>query len=74
MAAKAFPPRVRPWSGSARRAVHIGDTVTTRVEVTSVDLRRGFVGLKTTGLVGGKAVVEGEAVVIVDKRPAEAGG
>ncbi len=51
-----------------KRAVMIGDAVTTRAEVTSVDLRRGFVGLKTTCSVGGKTVTEGEAVVIVDKR------
>lgn len=53
-----------------RRPIHIGDEVTTRVEIVSVDARHGHVTLKTSCSVGGNAAVTGEAVMLVAKRPA----
>jgi 3-hydroxybutyryl-CoA dehydratase len=54
---------------SFRRPVQIGATVKTKVEVTALDEARGFVTLSTTCSVDGKAVVSGEAVVMVARRP-----
>lgn len=54
---------------SFRRPVAIGATVKTRVEVTALDPARGFATLSTTCSVEGKAVVSGEAVVMVGRRP-----
>ncbi|GBF57780.1 (R)-specific enoyl-CoA hydratase [Candidatus Phycosocius bacilliformis] len=51
-----------------KRPVKIGATVTTRVEVTALDPAKGFVTLSTTCLIAGKAVLSGEAVVMVAKR------
>ena len=53
-----------------RRPVRIGDEVTTRIEVKEIDTRKGVATLSTTCLVGGKAAVDGEAVVSVPRRPA----
>lgn len=53
-----------------RRPVRIGDTVTARVRVAAIDGERGRVTLETTCLVGGKSVLEGEAVVLVERRGA----
>jgi 3-hydroxybutyryl-CoA dehydratase len=53
-----------------RRPVKPGDTVATRVEITAIDARRGWVTLKTACSVGGKTVVDGEAVVAFPKRGA----
>jgi 3-hydroxybutyryl-CoA dehydratase len=50
-----------------RRPVRIGDAVTARVRVSEID-ERGRVTLETTCLVEDKAVVEGEAVVMVARR------
>jgi 3-hydroxybutyryl-CoA dehydratase len=52
-----------------RRPVRIGDTVTARVEVTAIDTQRGRVTFTTICRVGGKAVVEGEAEIMVPRRP-----
>jgi 3-hydroxybutyryl-CoA dehydratase len=52
---------------SFRRPVRPGDAVTTRVEVIAIDTEKARVTLKTECLVGGKAVVEGEAVVMVPR-------
>jgi len=51
-----------------RRPVRIGDTVTTRVEVTAIDPARSRATFKTVCLVGGKPVVEGEAEIMVPRR------
>lgn len=51
-----------------KRPVRPGDEVVTRVAVTKIDERRGFVWLDTTCLVNGKAVVEGEAMVQAPRR------
>jgi 3-hydroxybutyryl-CoA dehydratase len=45
--------------------VHIGDTVTARVEVVSTLPEKKFVTLKTTCTVAGKLVVDGEATLMV---------
>lgn len=51
-----------------RRPVRIGDAVRARATITALDERRGQATLETVCLVGGKAVVEGEAVVMVPRR------
>ena len=53
-----------------RRPVKIGDAVVAQVTVTALDERRGHVTLATRCLVDGKAVVDGEAVVMVPRRSA----
>jgi len=50
--------------------VRIGDTVTARVEVTAIDTARRRVTLSTACTVGGRPVIEGEAVVLVQSRAA----
>lgn len=51
-----------------RAPVKIGDTVTATVEVTAIDTAKKRVTLATTCAVGGKPVIEGEAVVMVQSR------
>jgi 3-hydroxybutyryl-CoA dehydratase len=51
-----------------RAPVKIGDTVTAVVEVTALDPAKKRATLSTTCLVGGKPVIEGEAVVMVPSR------
>jgi 3-hydroxybutyryl-CoA dehydratase len=51
-----------------RRPVKLGDTVTTQLEVLSLDGDKGRATLRTTCLVGGKPVIEGEAVIMVPRR------
>jgi 3-hydroxybutyryl-CoA dehydratase len=53
-----------------RRPVRIGDTVEVRVTVAAVDLDKARVTLETVCSVGGKPVVDGEAVVMVSRRGA----
>ena len=53
-----------------RRPVKIGDEVVVRAVITALDVERGRVSIETTALVGGKPVVEGEAVVIPPRRGA----
>lgn len=52
---------------SFRRPVRPGDEVSVRVAVTAVDREKGRVTLATTCTVGGKAVVDGEAVVLAPR-------
>ena len=52
-----------------RRPVRIGDRVTARVEVTAIDAARSRATFRTVCLVGGKSVVEGEAEIMVPRRP-----
>lgn len=54
---------------SFKRPVHIGVEVTARVTITGIDLKKGHVTLKTVCLVKGKVAVQGEAVVVVPRRP-----
>ncbi|HYZ34176.1 MAG TPA: MaoC family dehydratase [Crenalkalicoccus sp.] len=51
-----------------RRPVHIGDTVTARVEVTALHPERHRATLSTVCTVGGQPVMEGEAYVSVPAR------
>lgn len=53
-----------------RRPVRIGDTVTARATVAELEPRRGWATLRTVCEVDGKTVLDGEAVVMVPKRPA----
>jgi len=53
-----------------RRPVRLGDEVTARVTVTTLDAQRGQVTLSTVCTVGGKTVVDGEAVVMAPRRAA----
>jgi len=53
---------------SFRRPVRIGDEVTARVTVTALDADKARVSLDTICLVGGKAVIEGQAVLMVPRR------
>ncbi|UTW13483.1 MaoC family dehydratase [Marinobacterium rhizophilum] len=53
-----------------RLPIHLGDEVETRVTITDINLRRGRVTLSTDCFVAGKRVTQGEAVVMVDKKPA----
>lgn len=52
-----------------RAPVRPGDTVTATVEVTALDPERKRATLKTTCLVKGRPVIEGEALVQVPARP-----
>ena len=56
-----------------RRPVKIGDTVVARAEITAIDTERARVTLKTVCSVAGKAVLEGEAEIMVPRRPAAGG-
>ena len=53
-----------------RRPVKLGDPVVTRVTIQSLDARRGHATLATVCQVDGKTVVEGEAVIMVPRKPA----
>jgi 3-hydroxybutyryl-CoA dehydratase len=55
---------------SFRRPVKLGDTVVTRVEVVGLDAEKARATLKTICLVDGKAVIEGEAIIMVPRRAA----
>jgi 3-hydroxybutyryl-CoA dehydratase len=55
---------------SFRRPVRFGDAVTAEAKVAAIDAARGRVTLETRCVVGGKTVVDGEAVVVVPRRPA----
>jgi 3-hydroxybutyryl-CoA dehydratase len=55
---------------SFRRPVRIGDELTTRVTVTAIDAEKARVTLATVCEVGGKSVVEGEALVLAPRREA----
>lgn len=51
-----------------KRPVRIGDEVTARATVTAIDAEKARVTIATICTVGGKAVVEGEATVMVPRR------
>lgn len=51
-----------------RAPVRIGDTVTATAEVTALDAARKRATFKTTCTVGGKVVIEGEALVMPPSR------
>ena len=51
-----------------RRPVRIGDEVVTKVTVTAIDAEKARVTLETVCTVAGKAVLEGEALVMAPRR------
>jgi len=51
-----------------RRPIRIGDVVTTRVSVAAIDAEKARVTLETQCLVDGKAAIDGEAMVMVERR------
>jgi 3-hydroxybutyryl-CoA dehydratase len=53
-----------------RRPVKVGDQVTARATISALDQAKGRVTFDTVCEVAGKAVLEGEAVVIAPRRPA----
>ena len=53
-----------------RRPVRIGDQVTARVTIKALDADKGRVTLETVCEVNGKAVVDGEALIIAPRRGA----
>lgn len=53
-----------------KRPVKIGDAVTARATITVIDAEKGRVTLETVCEVDGKAVLEGEALIMVPRRPA----
>lgn len=52
-----------------RRPVRIGDEVMARAEITAIDAERARVTLATSCKVAGKVVVDGEATIMVPRRP-----
>ena len=53
-----------------RRPVKIGDAVTATATVSAIDTAKARVTLTTVCTVGGKAVLEGEAEIMVPRRTA----
>jgi 3-hydroxybutyryl-CoA dehydratase len=53
-----------------RRPIRIGDVVTARVSVVAIDAEKARVTLETLCLVDDKAAIDGEAVVMVERRSA----
>jgi 3-hydroxybutyryl-CoA dehydratase len=53
-----------------KRAVRAGDAVTVRVRVEAIDLKAGAATLSTSCSVGRKAMVTGQASLLVPHRPA----
>ena len=51
-----------------RRPVKIGDPVTARVTVKTLDAAKGHATFETACLVNGKTVVDGEALIMVPRR------
>jgi 3-hydroxybutyryl-CoA dehydratase len=54
-----------------KRPVRIGDTVLARATVVAIDADKARVTLKTECLVNGKVVIDGEATVMVPRRPSD---
>ena len=55
-----------------KRAIRIGDAVRVQVTVKSLDPKEGLAVLSTGCFVGRKSMVDGEATVMVPRRPVEA--
>ena len=53
-----------------KRPVRIGDEVTTRLTIEAIDEAKGLVTLSSVCTVRGKAVLDGQAVVMVARREA----
>ena len=52
-----------------KRPVRIGDEIHTTIRIESIEERRGKVTISTVCKVNGKVVTDGEAIVMVPKRP-----
>jgi 3-hydroxybutyryl-CoA dehydratase len=52
-----------------KRPVKIGDEVTTIATINEIDPIKGRVSIDTVCLVGGKPVIEGEALVMAPRKP-----
>ena len=52
-----------------KRPVRIGDEVHTQITITAIEERRARVTISTVCKVNGKTVTDGEAIVMVPKRP-----
>lgn len=52
-----------------KRPVRIGDEVTTRIVISGIDIAKAKVTIATACYVRGKVATEGEAVVMVPRRP-----
>ena len=52
-----------------KRPVKIGDEVTTIATISEIDPVKGRVSIYTVCLVGGKPVIEGEALVMAPRKP-----
>ena len=52
-----------------KRPVKIGDEVTTIATISEIDPVKGRVSIETVCLVGGKPVIEGEALVMAPRKP-----
>ena len=53
----------------AKAPVRIGDTVVARCTATAVDKEKGRATFATVAMVGDTVVLEGEAMLLVPKRP-----
>ncbi len=53
-----------------KRPVKIGDVVTARATITEIDMEKARVTLATVCEVGGKAVLEGEALIMAPRKGA----
>jgi 3-hydroxybutyryl-CoA dehydratase len=52
-----------------KRPVRIGDEIHTVIRIESIEERRGRVTISTVCKVNGKTVTDGEAIVMVPRRP-----
>lgn len=57
-----------------KRPVRIGDEVTTRIVLKEIDLKRAKITIATACYVRGKVATDGEAIVMVPRRPVDADG
>ena len=54
-----------------RKPAFIDDEVTARAEIAEINEKTGRIKMKVSCLVNGKAIIRGEAGVVVPKRPVE---
>ena len=54
-----------------RKPAFIDDEVTARAEVSEINEKNGRIKMKVSCMVNGKAIIRGEAGVVVPKRPVE---
>ncbi|MGK0271285.1 MAG: 3-hydroxybutyryl-CoA dehydratase, partial [Cocleimonas sp.] len=54
-----------------RKPAFIDDEVTARAEISEINEKNGRIKMKVSCLVNGKAIIRGDAGVVVPKRPVE---